>query len=236
MIYGLRFEQYYSGPLYLVCLLYLSGKEEIVSNKYWIIALLLIVLLTLRRTSYIILFVGLMSFIFFTDEGRKYLRISLIGSFIVLLFVQFSGLGEARQSEFEGDYQVQEEGRFLEMMLVYETLSKNDALLLGMPYFLDDRGRYGFHHDQRPIHGSLTKYFFGGGFVGLSVVLLLLLSFLPNSRGSKIFSTLNTSRKLNVLRVTLVLVFFLVSITGGMGTGNGISFTLPLFLVMSLLK
>lgn len=241
LIYGLRFEQYYSASfvivLYPLLREYLSANKVLIFQIFILIGVMLIVL-TLRRTSIIIVIMGIFLFPLFYDLNYmlKFLKkyTTLIVVFLSLFFITISlytDIYSIRSDEFSTSYDIESEGRFIEFNLVSFTLEKEDSWLWGIRQFLNEEGNYNFPNDERALHGTLSKLLLGGGLIGVSLYYMIFiyigLSVILNNNYRK--------RPYRAMILTLLVIYLVVALTGAIGVGTGVSFTGSIFLYIGFL-
>lgn len=157
-------------------------------NKYKIFflgfATVLLLLLSMRRTSILIILAGLV--IFYVNLGKvKNLILILAGmSFVLLLTFPLYGdylmeRMELRSNVFTSEYEVTDELRYQELYFVLKDLNENfsfGTLIFGKEIF-NSPGHYGFTDGflaRRELHVDYTKFFHGTGLFGLFLYLVML--------------------------------------------------------------
>jgi hypothetical protein len=194
--FGIGFEMYIGGVktgyyslngLYVpvFCLIFvLFFYQKILNRKVKIFTFILAVLTIaisfaiLKRTLLLILFLGLLALIFYNFNWRFLSRIALVVLFSGLLFFNyfysdFLKSLESRESRFNKEYDITQEGRFTENFHAYRILKKNpEKLIFGSGEVFNDR-KFISHtiYDDRELHNSYARIFWNGGFLGLGLFL-----------------------------------------------------------------
>lgn len=170
-------------PAFLVGLIPFFLKQKIVTKKYlWIIIAFInfsLLLLSLRRTTLIIIAVLITLFFLFSGKiGRLIGIVVLAGILLTTTFPlyeeAFMKRIEARSNVYSEDYSVTQEGRYMELGYVLDDFERNRYApvphIFGKEAF-NTINNYGFYK-PRPIHVDYTYIFFSSGLLGLFLYLL----------------------------------------------------------------
>lgn len=231
IIYGLRFEQYYLGSLALVIMpvaleiLPRSKKKNLI---FLSVITFIILSLTLRRTSIIIVILGLLLYSNFIPKNKQlYSNIIyfLLTFIIAIIIILNTNITSYRATEYSSDYNIEEEGRYIEMELVINTLKKSGAYFIGTGEMFNSPGQYNFKDPTRPLHGTLSKILFGSGILGIVLFFMIYLELLRKAYLLKNCQYIKSFCSYRSLQISLVLVLLAVTFTGGIGVGTGIAFT-----------
>lgn len=225
VIYGLAHDQV-NGPAVSVLLLpliipLLDSKLKKVLVLGLAAAIVIILILSLKRTPLIIIALGYMIFVLLSRTGAR--KILLIIPLVVVGYVGLSLVTKysLERQKFRVNFDIGKEGRYIETQLVLELLSKDTmTLLLGTGELYDSRGKYNFtKYYDRPIHSSHIEILHGAGFVGLFLFVLILLSLL--TRGHWLYKQTNQDTMSSILYamyVALLVTLVPISISGGIRT------------------
>jgi len=243
IIYGLRFEQYYLGSIAIVMMPVILNCNKWRKKTLIFLSIItfIILVLTLRRTAVIIVILGLVVYFTFLPQKRK--RISNILGFVSIILIVGtiffnSSISDYRSTQYSRDYEIEEEGRYIEMDLVLQTLTSpnNNMLIFGSGKFFNDKGEYGFRNDERPIHGAISKILFGAGLVGVGLFLLIFIRKVLKAYKFRIISHQTNYSKYRALLISLIAVFLAVTFTGGLGVGTGVAFTGTIYIYIGALS
>ncbi|WP_153231791.1 hypothetical protein [Algoriphagus machipongonensis] len=195
------------------------------SNIFWFaIGLLnaLSLILSIKRTTIVI-----SSFLFLFGQLFSKNKKNLVYLIIVLSFVSiplypyiepiFMERLESRKYFVSGEYDIEEEGRVLELGLVVDTFLENDSYLnylFGIEPF-NSINNYGFLKD-RPIHNDFVYVLFSSGIVGLFLYVYMLVDIYK--KFLKKFNKYNSLALVDYKRVfqSIFLMVILVSFIGNM--------------------
>ena len=150
--------------------------ERYLSIAFSIIAIIILILL-LKRT--LLILVAFILYFFKKISLVRILRITLFSILFLVIFSNFSYLLQdsiaSRKGRFEKEYDVTNEGRFVENIKVYSLMKDSPfKLLFGTGEVFNDRKFLSKSFEvEREAHNSFIRIFWNGGFVGL----LLFLSF-----------------------------------------------------------
>ena len=152
-------------------------------NAFFAILTALFILLIFKRTFIIILALGLVFYILKDLKIKKMIQTVLIMSIIFSMLYAFSSSFlksfESRQSRFNSDYSVTNEGRFLENIYIFNLLKKsNIKLAFGSGEVFNDAdsiAKLRVFNDGREAHNSFIRILWNGGFLGLFVFILFYL-------------------------------------------------------------
>jgi hypothetical protein len=234
-----QFQLYFAVlPIVLALLLIVLNKAK--NNIYrtksyylkFIICLsMIIVMLSLMRTTWVMSIAGLIVFLIFIKKNRWSRRVifSIVSLFaIMVIFVMNSNILEVRESRFNENYELEDEGRMVEFQMVNEHLFDQESLMFGEGNLFNAKGLYGFDRYERPLHGTYTNIFFGAGYVGLALIVLFFLTILLS------YLKIRTKNRLvNIMKVTgisLVLGQMIAFFSGNTTYGYGISYFILSFL------
>jgi hypothetical protein len=195
--FGIGYEMYIGGVktgyyslngLYVpvFCLILISFFYQKISNRKvkvitFIFALLSIAILLaiLKRTLLVILFLGLIALILYNFNLRflSKLGFTLLFSgiiFFMYFYSDFQKTFESRESRFNTEYNILNEGRITENFHIYSLMKDNAwELIFGTGEVFNDRKyiAYTFYEEDREVHSSYARIFWNGGFLGLALFL-----------------------------------------------------------------
>jgi len=186
-----QFQLYFAVlPIVLALLLSVinNAKDNIYSIKrnylkYIFVLSVIIVTLSLMRTTWLMTIVGFIAVLFFIKKNRWSRRLIFSTSSvfaIIVIFVLNSNVLDARASSFNENYDVEGEGRLVEFVLVNERLISEKSLMFGVGDLFNARGKYGFKRNDRALHGAYSNIIFGSGYIGLALVFLFFLIVMLN--------------------------------------------------------
>ncbi|MCM5530070.1 hypothetical protein [Parasegetibacter sp. NRK P23] len=170
-------------PAFLVGLIPFYLRQKIVTRKiFWIIIAFInfsLLLLSLRRTTLIIIALLISLFFLFAGHIGKLFKVLALAA--ILLAVTFPLYEEAltkrleiRSNVYSEEYTVTQEGRYMELGYVLNDFEQNRYApvphLLGKEAF-NTIDNYGFYK-PRPIHVDYTYIFFSSGLLGLILYLV----------------------------------------------------------------
>ena len=140
---------------------------------------LVITLSILKRTLILILFFGLILFLFRNFNFKNFLRIGIImivSAFLfqIYFYEYFGNTLESRENRFGSEYSISQEGRFTENQIVFQLMKESLAkLVFGFGETFNDMKYISFTiYDEREIHNSYARIFWNGGFYGLILFLI----------------------------------------------------------------
>jgi hypothetical protein len=176
----------------------------------------IVILVLFRRTAILILFST--TIFFFILNFKRYFKLVLAGTLVGL--ITFFSVGsyitvgyEARGgSERLGAQNIQNEGRFREIVLVFNRIKKSpEELIFGTGNLFNDRGDYGdaYWGKSRRIHGDFSALLYGIGVLGLAGFLIYLFQLYVICLKNKIDS------KLRYLRLSVLFIFTFTLFTAG---------------------
>lgn len=240
IIFGFEFEQWYYGALFIACFPLFYATRKVNSYKYLnvvTILMILVLFLTLRRLTLVIILLIIIQYVLLDLTNKKKLGLAIkVLTFVTfgVLIVFISGVYMYRESRFSSDYEMEEEGRFVEWVLVNESIKENP--LLGKGTLFNDLGRYGYRKDYRSLHGTYSRILFGSGYIGLFIFLALYIYYL-----FKLFKAKQKIRKKNNLNFEFVTVgiavwstYIFVASSGASGIGAGISYVVTSLIISSI--
>ena len=131
----------------------------------------------LKRTLLLILVLGLFALIIYNFNFKFLLKFGVVLLFAVLLFFRyfyadFQKTFESRESRFNSEYSILNEGRITENFYVYKLMVDNPLkLIFGSGEVFNDRKyiAYTFYEEDREVHSSYARVFWNGGFIGLGL-------------------------------------------------------------------
>jgi len=168
------------------CLVLVSFFYQKISKRKVKIITILFSILTiaislsiLKRTLLLILVLGLLALIIFNFNLKflsKLTFILLLSGVIFLnyFYSDFQKSLESRESRFNREYNILNEGRVTENTYVYSLMEGNSLkLLFGSAEVFNDRKyiAYTFYEEDREVHSSYARVFWNGGFLGLGLFL-----------------------------------------------------------------
>lgn len=162
----------------------------------------------LKRTLLLALFLGLFAYLIFNLNFKVILKISsfllIVGLFFFYFFFEdFQKTLKSRESRFNKDYDISQEGRVTENFYVLDILGKDQIKMwFGSREIFNDQKyiSYVYYEDERELHNSFARIFWNGGIFGLVVYLyfywiqikLMLASYLKVKGFSSYFKALFT--------------------------------------------
>ncbi len=159
-----------------------SNKRIKFLNILFSITTFLIIILILKRTLLLLIIISLLFYIFSHFSFKKIFKILTPIFFVILIISQFykkeieKNLA-ARESRFNKEYSISQEGRFTENKYLFNVLSENIIkLLFGSGEVFNDREtltELNVYEDEREAHNSYIRIFWNGGLIGLLTFLLL---------------------------------------------------------------
>jgi len=195
--FGLGYEMYLGGVktgfyslngLYVpvFCLLLVSFFFQKISNTkikfitfLFSILAIAISLSILKRTILLILVLGLLALIAYNFNLRFLLKLGFTLLFSGVIFFRyfysdFQKTFESRESRFNNEYNLLNEGRITENFHVYTLMKDNPwKLIFGSGEVFNDRKyiAYTFYEEDREVHSSYARVFWNGGIIGLGLFL-----------------------------------------------------------------
>ncbi len=223
-----QFQLYYALlPIMLSPVVLVLNKCKKFANKpnqvLWVlIACCLIILFSLMRTTWIILTVALVLYVISTlNTPRKWGKTVGILLFALLgaLGVVKSGALEIRASRFSNEYEMEDEGRFVEFEDVINCI--RETPFIGAGNLFDAAGRYGYVKSKRPLHGTYSNLLYGAGYWGIILFMLfmfyVLVLFLLIKTKNSCQLKKNTKLVGVMIVVALLISFFSANTTYGFG-------------------
>lgn len=231
----------YSGSIYLILLPILFSEINKRSYKWLFIIqsflLFVFLILSMRRTSFIIPLLG--HFIIFIFSSYKLRYIKIFALTIIILILAFPLyeeplMGQINSREKALAKNIEDEQRFLEAEIVFRERFENrvawNITLFGKHVFNSsgnyNDGKWGI----RPIHVDYFKLIHGSGVLGFLLYLLIMISILKDffltffKKNSVLFIN-----EMKAVFIALFLVSIIISFTGGMFV---ITFRAMLFIYM----
>lgn len=153
------------------------GKQRVL-GLIFSITTVFILLLLLKRTLILLILLGAVLFIIKSVSIKKLVQVSLVlGALIVIGFLfqdQLADSFESRSNRFNKEYEIGNEGRFIEISYIYNYMTENPLrLLLGTGEVFNDRDTVSrFFGGVREAHNSYVRIFWSGGLVGLTLFLV----------------------------------------------------------------
>jgi len=195
------------------------------------------------RTTWVIVLLGLASYFIFSYKNISNIK-SLVFILLILVsvasYIYVNEIYLLRESRFNPNYDIQDEGRIKELKLTKEIISQNrKSKLFGTGSLFDERGKYGYHIDNRPMHGTYSRILFGSGYLGLflfiSYLLLIFWLFLYKlgKKTNKEFDFFKKVKGVGIgVYIGLLFAFFSANTT----YGYGISYFAITFLYLGVLS
>jgi len=185
---GVKTGYYSLNGLYIpiFSLLWVSFFFTKISNLKFKIPTLIFSILTvgvslaiLKRTLLLILVLGILSIIFYNFNFKFLVKISFVFLisgliFFKYFFPEFQKTFESRESRFNSEYNILNEGRITENFHVFTLMKESPLkLLFGSGEVFNDRKfiAFTFYEEDREVHSSYARIFWNGGFVGLGLFL-----------------------------------------------------------------
>jgi hypothetical protein len=133
----------------------------------------------LKRTLLLILLLGLVAIFIYNFNFKFLLKISFMLLFSGLLFFRyfysdFEKSFESRESRFNKEYNISQEGRFTEYFQIYGLMKEDPfKLFIGSKEVFNDRKYISYTiYDDRELHSSYARVFWNAGTLGLGLFLL----------------------------------------------------------------
>jgi O-antigen ligase len=232
LIYGFQFEQWYFGSILVVCYpLFRRYKIRSLTNLNIVtIILILILILTLRRLTLVIIFSGLFGYFLYNFKYKfnfRLLLLTLACSLVGVALVFFTDFYKYRESRFSDDYDVENEGRYVEWFLANDAISSNgNNPMFGTANLFNEVGNYGFKKEERNMHSTYARILYGSGYLGLSIFFSIILFYVFSVLNFKRFKTKNNLylRDLSLISFGLTFTYLFVVGTGASGLGSGVSY------------
>jgi hypothetical protein len=195
--FGIGYEMYIGGVktgyyslngLYVpvFCLILISFFFQKISNRNvklitFIFSILTIAILfaILKRTLLLIMVLGFLALIIYNFNLRFLSKLGFTLLFSGIIFFRyfysdFQKTFESRESRFNTEYNILNEGRITENFHVYTLMKDNPwKLIFGSGEVFNDRKyiAYAFYEEDREVHSSYARIFWNGGFLGLALFL-----------------------------------------------------------------
>jgi hypothetical protein len=209
----------------LFFLQYINSRKTRLLTVIFSIMTVLISLAILKRTLILVLILGLILFLVFNFKARIILSaifILLVSSilFYIFFYSEFQKTLVSRESRFNKDYDITQEGRITENFYVFDLMKRNPhQIFFGTGEIFNDR-KYisrSFYDEDREVHSSFTRIFWNGGLVGLGLFLYFYYTqVMITSNG--FLNSKKTSRSLRTLfsfGLTLIILRFLNDFSSG---------------------
>jgi hypothetical protein len=178
-------------PIIAISVLYFTKHLNInrIYQYLFVAITIVIMLLSFRRTNFLILIIGIIFLIFSNNEFRNAI-LKFIPFFLILFFLNQDFIMTEIQNNLESRSRITnvenyyEELRVIESILVFEKVSKDiKTLFFGTGNMWNSEGRYGlFTGDhwtwERPIHNDYANLLFGGGLIALLLYFCFIASLL----------------------------------------------------------
>jgi hypothetical protein len=126
--------------------------------------------------------IGFIAFFIFSRKNistlkQTFLIITAISA--ISIYIYINELYLIRESRFSEDYELNEEGRFIEFELTLYILNESPSTaLFGVGSIFDEKGKYGFTRRKvRPMHGTYSRILFGAGYIGLGLFFVVIKNF-----------------------------------------------------------
>lgn len=153
----------------------IDGKGRKVLSFTFSLLTIAITVAILKRTLLFLLFIALFFFLLKNFSFKLFLRVSFTSLCLGLVFyLYFSNLFatsmQSRESRFNKDYDITQEGRITENYYVFSTMKDNPLhLLFGTGEIFNDRKYIAkiFYEEDREIHSSYARLFWNGGIFAL---------------------------------------------------------------------
>lgn len=157
----------------------IKSKTISVLTIVTIIGALLIALLLLKRTFLIMYFVAILFFLYRRMNVKTFLNITVVGIVAFFIFQSyfvetFNTQVSTRESRFDEDYEVTEEGRFTENIYALEVMSNmpfsfiwgTGEVFNNIPYLSK------YYYNERELHNSYIRILWNTGIIGLFLFLI----------------------------------------------------------------
>jgi hypothetical protein len=133
----------------------------------------------LKRTLLLILVLGLFALIVFNFNFKFLIKLGFTLIFSGLIFFRyfysdFQKTFESRESRFNTEYNILNEGRITENFHIYSLMKENPLkLIFGSGEVFNDRKyiAYTFYEEDREVHSSYARIFWNGGIIALGLFL-----------------------------------------------------------------
>ena len=164
---------------------YLKNKQKFIGVLTNIITIV-ILLLIFRRTNFFIIALGLIIMFVNNKYTRKnIIRIAIVlvavASFFINDLVKITEENLSRRERITRVDNYKQEGRYIENILVYSTISNSTTTtIFGSGELFNSAGKYGLNTGDkweyiRPIHNDYARLLFGAGFLGVILYLIIIL-------------------------------------------------------------
>lgn len=232
LIYGFEFEQWYYGSLLVAC--YPLFRRYKVSKIFYMniitIVLILILILTLRRLALVVIFSS--TFVYFIYNLKykfnfKVILFTFLSVITGVLAVFFTDFYKYRESRFSDEYELENEGRYVEWFLANEQISNyGNSPITGTANLFNEVGNYGFKKDDRNMHSTYTKLLYGSGYLGMIWFGVIILVYFLSVFNFKLFR-FDKSLDIKDFRLVsfgIILTYMFIVGTGASGLGSGVSY------------
>jgi hypothetical protein len=224
----------------LISLSFLSVNKNKLSNKwkifgYAVISLsIIIILITLRRGAYLVLFAGFIVYFYLKGVNKNDIKYIVISSIIILLLsplyiYTFIDRIETRAESRDGSIaNIQIERRYLELFWVPNSLNNHGVTgwLFGT-HNLNSEKYFG----GRPLHVGYMAILHGTGIIGLvlfgTIIIMLIKTLKYKSNLYKNYN-IEFNKELFVLNFALIIALLVYLLTSRL---HGFTVTTPVFLI-----
>jgi O-antigen ligase len=190
---------------------FIETKNKRIITAIFAFTTFLIFVALLKRTLLLLVIAALIIYIIKYAQIKKVILNIIVVSLVFLMvpFFQDNLLKslESRNSRFNEDYNVTNEGRFTENIIMFGIMSKKPIqLLVGSGEVFNDRKYISkFYEVEREAHNSFIRIFWNGGLIGL--LLFLFFYFIQ-------FKTLFYDYKFIKNKIVKRLIFFALLLIG----------------------
>jgi len=236
---GFEFSRLYTAPIIIILLpailplLKRSGRISIIIISTFVMILLIV---TLRRTAIIIPVLGYVLYFIFSDKKSK--TTSTILFVLVLILVTFPLWDQilqtrvfARSNIVSPNYSIEHEARFLETQSIIDKFRLNKSMIPFGNELFNSTGHYWIGKTtNRPLHVDYNIILYGSGVTGLLIYILFYMLLYKKSK--KIMYSLPKKTYYTTLKSTFYVIYFIsivVSFSGGM---HSITFRAIMFIYM----
>lgn len=252
VIYGPMHFQLYYPTLFIILYPLIIFVNKLNDNNYNInkniIRLvlffsLLIISLSLMRSTWMIVLLGLVSYFIFSYKNISNIK-SLVFILLILVsatsYIYVNEIYLIRENRFNSNYDIQYEGRIIELKLTKEIISQNRKLkLFGTGSLFNEKGKYGYRIDYRGMHGTYSRILFGSGYLGLFLFisyLLLIFWLFFYKLGEKINKKFDFFKNVKAVGIGVYIGLLFAFFSANTSYGFGISYFAIAFLYLGVLS
>ena len=219
---------------FVFCIIFISSFffrdkifSKIINHNIFSVITIIILLLSFRRTNFLILLIG-MYFLIFKLKIFKSFFIRIIPLIMLVLFVFGDFLLQDISLVLENRERIlkvenyRNEGRLLETELAFKSISKSYlTLFFGSGNLFNSANNYGFYSADsntytRPIHNDYARILFGSGLIGLLLYLVFLVSIYLNLQKLKPSRNCQNYNLIYNFNLFLIISLFFIGFSSGL--------------------